>query len=440
MVGSINSLMNMEMMLYGGLSGLNPNCPSYVNGYRAGGYGYYNPAFTSTYNNPYTNPYNAAQVSTAVNNPYRTQIENTYQIPQTGLGPNFGKGDMDKVADWYLKQSAGEETLLGAASGALTFAAFENPQNVKHFINAFKGMREADKALSLSIPEIAEFAKKYPRQYQEAYSQYQALARNTHSKWGFLGGGAFQKRFEDKSLTQARKYMDNIADAVKSGDLEKVAKATQEGKAARGMDGYIISAWNKITGGKNLTPDERVAKKASQIAKGVKEAKSFSFFGAAAKEFKGWAIFELAIEGITKVIPAFMQGGKKSGVTQIKQSTVKAGASAAGWAVGRAAGSFIGAKVGAAVGSLICPGVGTAVGAIVGLGCGLIGSHLATKAVKKWVIPQDECERLQAEKLKNTPEGQQELLGAVIQQAQEGKELPPEILSATERIMSQYKA
>ena len=52
----ISSLANMEYMLYGGALGANPNCPSYVNGYKAANNnlygGYYNP---SIYNNPYYN-------------------------------------------------------------------------------------------------------------------------------------------------------------------------------------------------------------------------------------------------------------------------------------------------------------------------------------------------------------------------------------------------
>ena len=39
----INSLANMEYMLYGGALGANPNCPSYANGYKAVNNNYYNP-------------------------------------------------------------------------------------------------------------------------------------------------------------------------------------------------------------------------------------------------------------------------------------------------------------------------------------------------------------------------------------------------------------
>ena len=38
----INSLANMEYMLYGGALGANPNCPSYANGYKAVNNNYYN--------------------------------------------------------------------------------------------------------------------------------------------------------------------------------------------------------------------------------------------------------------------------------------------------------------------------------------------------------------------------------------------------------------
>ena len=43
-IPAINSLANMEYMLYGGASNLNGNCPSYSNGYMAN-YTNYNPAY-----------------------------------------------------------------------------------------------------------------------------------------------------------------------------------------------------------------------------------------------------------------------------------------------------------------------------------------------------------------------------------------------------------
>ena len=94
--------------------------------------------------------------------------------------------------------------------------------------------------------------------------------------------------------------------------------------------------------------------------------------------------FMIAAEGLmstfTEVVPAFQQGGAKSGLKQVAKSGTRVAANAAGWIAGEAVGS----AAGMAIGTAICPGVGTAIGKFIGgfLG-GAIACHLAGKAATK---------------------------------------------------------
>ena len=74
----------------------------------------------------------------------------------------------------------------------------------------------------------------------------------------------FQKPISEASRQELEKIM---SDAIKSGDEKAILRASETLKASRGMDGYLPTLWNKITGGKNLTPQERIAKKAADIEK-----------------------------------------------------------------------------------------------------------------------------------------------------------------------------
>lgn len=85
MVSPINSLTNMEYMLYGGASGVNPNCPSFSNGYMANRnswnyqmpFGYNN---QSIWNNQYGQNYGYGNVGGA-----SATTSNTQQASQTGF-------------------------------------------------------------------------------------------------------------------------------------------------------------------------------------------------------------------------------------------------------------------------------------------------------------------------------------------------------------------
>lgn len=127
----------------------------------------------------------------------------------------------------------------------------------------------------------------------------------------------------------------------------------------------------------------------------------------ALKTFKGFAIFDGAIECITKVIPAFKKGGTDSGFKQLGQSAVNVTAKTAAFAAGRAigkvaghaigkwAGAWAGAKLGLALGST-CGPLGTIIGGAVGLIAGCVASLFAEKGVNYLFKGGQEIDKLNA--------------------------------------------
>ena len=130
MVSPINSLTNMEYMLYGGASGVNPNCPSFSNGYMANRnswnyqmpFGYNN---QSIWNNQYGQNYGYGNVGGA-----SATTSNTQQASQTGFGAS--SRDLDTLGKYYLKGMEPSESLLGAAGGGAAFALVNNMRFIAH--------------------------------------------------------------------------------------------------------------------------------------------------------------------------------------------------------------------------------------------------------------------------------------------------------------------
>lgn len=431
----INSqLANMEYMLYGGASGLNSSVPSMYNGYRAN-FSNSNPYFMGGYNPALGGYYNPSVFT----NPKAAAAAAGLGTAAAGAGATavgVSEKDLDVLADYASKINEEGETFLGACTGGLTFAAFENMQNVKHWKNAWIGMKKADEMFNLN----KELWKTQPELMQNAYSQAQAAYRRLQEKKGL--SGMFAKQVTGKDAEIVNKLLDDLKNAVKHGNKDEIIRITHELKDARAIDGYITKPWNAVTGKKNFTVEQRLNNKKEARLKSIDEAKNAlktgeSWFTGAKfmKEFKPWFFFELAIEGLTKVLPTYMEGGADSGNKQLVQSGFKAGASAAGWAVGRLAGGWLGTKIGAAVGSAICPGVGTAVGAIIGFAGGCVGSWLAGKGLKS-IMGKDESEKLAEAKMKKTQEGQAQLLQLAYQKAQAG-EAPQEVVNSLNNIVRQ---
>lgn len=446
MVQSIQNLMAMEQALYPTLSagaGVNSACPNFLNGYR--GNSIYSPTFRGGYTpsmNGYANP--VSNTGSIFANPKKT---GTAAAAGAALAANNAiDADINVLADYAIKLNDESETLMGAAMGGLTFAAFENSQNVKHFINSSKSVKLADKIFDIkNNAAIKELWTKEPEIMQNAYSQVHSAYRRMQPKWSGV-----QKWFAKPLNAEDTKYVTDLIKKIETevakganADKELIAKYTEHLRATRGMDGYIPSAWNKVRQffganpgkARNFSASERVARKAIQINGAMQKLSTFAKIG---KEFKGWFIFEALIEGATKVIPTYINNGADSGNKQLLQSGVKAFASAGGWAVGRVAGGVLGAKAGAALGTMICPGVGTAIGSVIGFAGGCIGSWLGCKAVKA-VMGEEESEKIakaqQKKQMTSTEEGQAQLLQLVYQKAQEGK-APAYVVNSLNNIFS----
>ena len=497
----MNTLAYQDLQLYGGKSGFNLACPSLYNNFMGA---------SSVFNSPYNtnfmgynpNLYNygnslypalgttaaaaglGAGASALANNSAKDSIVNTSKS-QEQL-----EKDKQVIFDYALKLNDESETFGGACVSGLTFAMFENPQNVKHPINSFNAMRKADKIFDIvKNPEIKALWESNPELMQRAYSQTHASLRRMESKWPVIQNWFAKPLNKADAQYVNRRILELQKEISKTKpNLQKIAKLTEELKAARGMDGYLPSAWNwiknntwnRIRGNgnvaKHLTASQRVNKKykrpiinkstgelgLSEIQKGINEAskgvqftqdgiklagdKLFSTKGLAHlgknafKEAKPWFFFELAIEGLTKIIPTYTDQGAEAGNKQLLQSCGKAAASAAGWGAGRAigqvagaaAGRWAGMAAGAAIGSAV-PGLGTAVGAVVGFACGCVGSWLATKGFKA-LFGKDESEKLAEAKLKETQEGQTQLLTQAYDKIQKG-EAPKEVQEAMNNIM-----
>ncbi len=439
----ISSLANMEYMLYGGALGANPNCPSFVNGYKAVNnnlYGaYYNP---SIYNNPYYNWQNSGyynqgipEVGTKVGN-----ITQTAPAKNTAQSETSITKDIDTLADYYKESNTYVQKWGDIGTNALFIGFMENPQVLKHPINSIKAIKVTNQVFDKSNPAIKALWEKNPHLMQKAYGQLHAINRNAQSKWSVV-----QKWFQKPISETSRKELEKImADAIKSGDEKAILRATETLKASRGMDGYIPTAWNKIknffSGNKNArnyTPQERIAKKTAAIDKAVNAPTAVKpgltgMLKQGLKEGKTFALFGMLID-LPKIISAYKNGGADSALTQTFQTGVRSIADGIGWTLGRAAGTAIGTKVGATIGTAICPGVGTAVGAIIGFLGGAAGTIIASKITHK-LLPTDEATKLEAEAQKKTPEGQAQLLSLVLQKVQSGEKVPENVLTSAQNI------
>lgn len=444
MVAPISSLANMEYALYGGV-GLNSAVPNYLNGYRDSINMYDSLANSYAYMNPYMYNNSAYDVNSSIYaqngvgvNPYMASSQTP--IAAVNSQPAVSESDIDKLAKFYRENLEGKEKLGGAAFGGLSFAAMENPQTLFHPMNAFNAVKPTDKIFNEAIkasPEVKKLWETEAKVMQDAYSQLFRTNRNAGSKW------VTSKWFIKPMQEADRSALENIMkEALASGDKTKIMEATEKLRAANTLNGRIPSAINSVKKffgfGKDKLPtamesmNNAVAK--GEVAKAVTE-RSSSFLTRGLKEGKGWFFFDLVLSS-GKIISATKEGGVSSGAKQLGQSAIKSAGTAAGWVLGKAAGTAVGAKIGASIGTAVCPGLGTAIGAVVGFIGGSVGMWLMGK-VTNAIAGTDEATRLEAEKMKKTPEGQAQLLSFAAQKAQEGQ-IDKETAMAFNNIAAQY--
>lgn len=475
MVSPLNSLTNMEYMLYGGASGVNPNCPSFSNGYMANRnswnyqmpYGYNN---QSIWNNQYGQNYGYGNVGGTTNYGASVTSQDSQQASQTGFGASAR--DMDTLGKYYLKGMEPSESLLGAAGGGAAFALVNNTRFIAHPFASLSSVASVEKMFVDVKKDGSALNKLWSNPetsglMRDAYHKMHKL--EGASKWRFAP--LFKARLDEKVYNSLKAEME---EALRLGDKQKIAEAVEKIKVATGAKtGVIPRAWNsfKIQCGfkpselysgkeKTITKDsvmnalnKKVSKsnyaeqqKFANLAKKNLTDKVATGYGEAIKKgfksqgLKGGAFFA-AMEFLMdfgKIKSAFSKDNK-TGAKQLGQTSVKASGSIVGWTVGEAVGAAAGAKIGAAVGTAFCPGLGTAIGAVAGLIGGSIGCWAMGKLTKK-LVGEDVGSKVEVDKMKKTAQGQAQLLQLTAQQAQDDKKLDPKVKQALQNVISSYNA
>ena len=443
MVSPINSLTNMEYMLYGGASGVNPNCPSFSNGYMANRnswnyqtpFGYNN---QSIWNNQYGQNYGYGNVGGA-----SATTSNTQQASQTGFGAS--SRDLDTLGKYYLKGMEPSESLLGAAGGGAAFALVNNMRLIAHPWNSISTIGKVEKMFADIKKDGTVLNKLWNNPdtnilMRDAYARMHKLEGGAKSRLGL-----FKKRLDKATYDALKQEMET---ALKSGNKMQIAKATEKIRVITdAKTGSIPNLWRKIRG--KAAPNFADMTKNCVIKDAALKNFEQKYTGSLSKQmlhgFKGagglGGLFMLGAEFLfakDNIIAAF-EKDNATGKKQLGQTAIKGIGSLVGWTAGEAIGTWAGAKIGAAVGTAICPGLGTAIGAVAGLVGGSIGTWTMGKLTKKFV-GEDVGAKVKVEKMKKTAQGQAQLLQLTAQQAQDDKKLDPKVAQALQNVISSYNA
>ena len=464
-IPSINSLANMEYMLYGGISGNRAGCPSVYNGYMGTSqidnyaqnpyyqFGY-NPIFNSNYGNPLFGSYNPSYQGV-------TQGVNTGVNTQQTFGAN--QEDINTLINYHLKGLTPSESLMGAAIGGVTFGLMNNPRMVVHPWNSVKATIATNKIFTKAKQEGTSLYDLWRKEsstgvLQEAYARTNKLEALNPELWK---AGLFRKSLDKAEYERLKNLMVKALETTGTEEekLKAIAKATEEIKrATNAYTGYIPRGlraiglqkpmqWirNKINPSQYKNFDEVVADNLKANEKLLLEEagtgiKKIGLKKSLAKSCGiGGALLFAGLEFATSIdnIKAAFSKDSGTGMTQLGQTAVKGAGSAVGWAVGEGIGAWAGAKAGAALGTAVAPGVGTAIGAVAGLVGGSIGMWLVGKFTHH-IVGTDVGEKVKAQKLAQTPQGQVELLQMTMQQAQNDKKLDAKTAQAMQNVLNVY--
>ena len=468
-------LMKMEYMLYGGKSGLNTNCPSYVNGYRGGSglnYGYntgfgYQPSFRGGYSQDI---FTAANDATRVNNQIKQMYEANPQVDYSN--PQFRglSDDLNELGDYYVKHSAPSESFMGAAVGGVTFGLINNPRTIIHPINSIKTTfnkdlnrmfadihSTGDSALKTLYTNKAMYnGKEFKGGYELVSEAYARMHKLESLKNGKLGWFRRSLKKQPELLAKANAIKAEMEVALKAGNIEEIARLTEEAKRiGNSFTGFIpkgLKKWNwlhgKLTKLRSWINPTHYQEAEGVVAKNIAESSAKSTLMGSLKRSCGignglfFAGFEFLNDFfLEKKIGKAFEKDSATGWTQILQTGVKGVGSALGWAVGEGIGAWAGGiaamKAGSLLGTAIAPGVGTAIGAVAGLIGGSIGMWLMGKVTHAF-IGDDVGTKAEVEKMKSTAQGQIELLQLTAQQAQDDKKLNQKTLNAINNVAQFY--
>ena len=478
---AINSLQNMEFLLYGGASGYNSSCPSYANGYKGGVQNsVFNP-YGVNFGYPNYNPYNMTfggynQQPQLTNDVFQSQAQ-TAQNP-TAFGAS--QEDLDILTKYYMTDMAPSESLKGAAVGGAMFGLMNNARFILHPWNAVTSIGKTDKLFKSDA--VKEIFKKYMAGEEvgkigetvikgnaarevmfDAYGQLHRL-ECLNSGWRAmplfkkslksLSGGEGTYKTGEELYNALKSEMER---ALASGNAEKITKATEKIKVVTGAKtGLIPRGWNKFKSlftGNYVEPMEKINTKLADEAiagateKALAEKATLGTFKGSLKHScklgSGllFAAFEFLSDFMSGDIQAAFSKDTTTGMKQLGQTAIKGAGSAIGWSVGEGIGMWAGAKLGAMAGTAIAPGVGTAIGAVAGLIGGSIGCWAMGK-LTHWLVGDNVGAKVQAEQLGKTQEGQKQLLQLTYQKAEQdlkdGKQVDPRTLQAINNVANVY--
>lgn len=444
---SINTLNNMEMMLYGmPMTGIGAN-------------GMYNtnltsPTFTSYNNSIYTQPNYGTNFGQTIPSGY----SNGTQQDTTIFGC-LNQTEKQALVDYYAKNLEPSESITNAVVlGGIMGGVMQNPRIIAHPINyltttlnpksqvnkLFKDVTKPGTALNAAWKENSLVM-------EEAFSQmHRATAR---SKWKI---GFFRGRYTKREMVELRRIMREALtpDATGKINIDAVAEATEKLRHAYCRNGKIFQGWNRIqklfTGKDKLQKPLEMLKETDVInkakdtllnygGKNITLKKAFIKTGGWLGLLFGGVEILMNWNKVTTAKQKDQENAQKGiqtnyGKKQTAQTITKAVTNTLGWCAGETLGIWAFAKCGAAVGTALGPGIGTAIGAVVGFVGGSLGMWLAGKATKK-IVGEDVANKIEAEKLAQTDEGQMEIVQQALTEAEKGKELNPATQQAMQRIL-----
>lgn len=436
MTGSISSLDNMSMQLYGtpymstyqNQSVVNPYAMNYAYPqYQA----YANQGMNgSIYGNGYTQ-----NTGYDVYTGSAQQTTGAQPATETAFQGGLTQAESKALVKTYQEGLEPVEKL--ALGGMASTALMQNPRIIAHPINTLKTFFNGGGDTNKMFEGLkdSKLWKDHAYVMEEAFSQMNRTEARSMSKLGL-----FRSQY---SAEDYKKLSGMMESALKSGNVDEIAKATETLRHAQVNNGKLPSLLNKIRGKEADTVASRMADTA-QIAEntsGLLNCKDMTFSQAWNRAGGTFGLMFGGLElvgSIGKIKTAF-QADTTTGFKQLGQSVVKAAANTVGWQAGEALGMMGAAKITPAITKALGPKWGTIVGALARPVCALVTAW-ASKKVAKAVVGEDVANKIQAEEKITTAEGQIEMVQNLVARAQQGEQIDPLAMQAAQKIAMQYGA
>ena len=401
--------------------------------------------------NQYMNNQYARQLnSPSYENGQQKQRSSQQKSDSTSFGGALTEKETQALTDCYVNTPS--QSVLGAAGGGALFGIINNPRLIVHPWNSikatsatekmFKAVTEKGSALNQlwTNPETNDLMR-------EAYFRMHKIEARNMSKLS-----AIRRRLKSEDYQNLKKIME---DALATGNKEEIAEATAKLQQAYINDGWISKPIGKLvdkfkkwrgrptkprTVAEALADTETIAATKNSLLSTGKDVtiKDFMKKHASMKGVIGFALFDFAF-GIGNIKRAFAKDRENRengiytnyGLKQLGQTTVKGLGSGIGWGVGEALANFSFSKWGTKIGSKARPWIGAGLGGVVGVVGGSVGLMILGR-ITKALVGNDIGEKIAAEDMAKTPEGQIKLLQGVYEKAKKG-EASPEAQAALQK-------